>query len=180
MNRRLLAVPSVLLLSFSFACQNKAAMAELEKYRAQAEVGEQNKALAKRYLEGVDSRDTGVFDEVLSADCKIYFPGSFEPISREQLKQVVGGFYKVFENISHRPEDLIAEGDRVVVRTTDSATHIGEFMGLAPTGKTVKFGELHLFRMKDGKIVDYWIQEDFLWMNQQLGLELRPVESKRP
>jgi predicted ester cyclase len=52
-------------------------------------------------------------------------------------------------------------------------------MGLAPTGKTVKFGELHLFRIKDGKIVEYWIQEDFLWMNQQLGMELRPKEAKK-
>lgn len=179
MKKYLWVVPLVIMICFAIACQDKAAMAELEKYRAQAEVGEQNKALAKRYLEGVDRRDTGIFDEVLSADCRIYFPGSFEPISREQLKQVVGGFYKVFENISHRPEDLIAEGDRVVARTTDSATHIGEFMGLAPTGKTVEFGELHLFRMKDGMIVEYWIQEDFLWMNQQLGMELRPIEAKK-
>ena len=179
MKKYLCAIPLVLMFCFSFACQDKAGMAELEKFRAQAEVGEQNKALAKRYLEGVDRRDTGIFDEVLSADCRIYFPGSFEPISREQLKQVVVGFYKVFENISHRPEDLIAEGDRVVARTTDSATQIGEFMGLAPTGKTVEFGELHLFRMKDGMIVEYWIQEDFLWMNQQLGMELRPIEAKK-
>ena len=179
MKRGLLAGLLVPLLGFSFACQDKAARAELDKFRAQAEVGEQNKALAKRYLEGVDRRDAGIFDEVLSAECKIYFPGSFEPISREQLKEVVGGFYKVFENISHKPEDLIAEGDRVVARTTDSATHIGEFMGLAPTGKTVQFGELHLFRIKDGKIAEYWIQEDFLWMNQQLGMELRPIEAKK-
>lgn len=133
MNRRLLFVPLVLLLSFCFACRDKAATAELETYRAQAAAGEQNKALAIRYLEGVDGRDTGIFDRLLSADCKIYFPGSFEPISREQLKQVVSGFYKVFENISHEPEDLIAEGDRVVVRTTDSATHIGEFKAAART-----------------------------------------------
>jgi hypothetical protein len=95
------------------------------------------------------------------------------------LKQLVSGFYKAFGDIAHKVEDMIAEGDKVLVRTTDSATHIGEFMGLAPTGKTVKFGELHLFRMKDGKIVEYWIQEDFLWMNQQLGMELRPVEAKK-
>jgi predicted ester cyclase len=52
-------------------------------------------------------------------------------------------------------------------------------MGLAPTGKTVEFGELHLFRMKDCKIVEYWIQKDFLWMNQQLGMELKPIAAKK-
>jgi predicted ester cyclase len=169
----------VLLSCFAFACQDKAAIVDLEKFRAQAEIGEQNKALAERYLEGVDSYDTKRFDDVMSADCRIYFPGSFEPISREQLKQLVSGFYKAFGDITHKVEDMIAQGDKVLVRTTDSATHIGEFMGLSPTGKAVKFGELHLFRMKDGKIVEYWIQEDFLWMNQQLGMELKPMEAKK-
>jgi predicted ester cyclase len=74
---------------------------------------------------------------------------------------------------------MISEGDKVLARTTDSATHTGEFMGIAPTGKTVKFGELHLFRIKEGKIAEYWIQEDFLWMNQQLGMELKPIEAKK-
>jgi len=179
MKKHLFAVPLGLLLCFSFACQDRAAMAELEKFKAQAKLEEQNKALVKRYLEGLDSYNTEIFDEVLSADCQIYFPGSFESISREQLKQLVTGFYKVFENITHELEDMISEGDRVLARTTDSATHTGEFMGIAPTGKTVKFGELHLFRIKEGKIAEYWIQEDFLWMNQQLGMELRPIAAKK-
>ena len=179
MKEYLWIVPLVILICFTFACQDKAAIAELEKFRAQAQVGEQNKALAKRYLAGVDSYDTKSFDDVMSADCRIYFPGSFEPISREQLKELVSGFYKAFGNINHKLEDMIAEGDRVLARTTDSATHIGEFMGIAPTGKTVMFGELHFFRMRDGKIVDYWIQEDFLWMNQQLGMELKQKEAKK-
>jgi predicted ester cyclase len=178
--KKLLCVASlVLLICFTFACQNKAAMAELKQMKAQGEVGEQNKALVKRYLEGLDSYNTEIFDEALSADCQIYFPGSFEPVSREQLKQLVTGFYKVFGNITHKLEDMISEGDKVLARTTDSATHTGEFMGIAPTGKTVKFGELHLFRIKEGKIAEYWIQEDFLWMNQQLGMELKPKEVKK-
>jgi len=35
------------------------------------------------------------------------------------------------------------------------------------------------FVFKEGKIAEYWIQEDFLWMNQQLGMELRPIAAKK-
>ena len=176
MKKLCMILPMALILCFMVGCQDKEAMAELEAMKAQTEVEEQNKELIRHYLEGVDSYNIEIFDEVFSSDCRIYFPGSFEPLSREQTKQLVSGFFKVFENITHKFEDIIADGDKVLARTTNSATHTGEFMGIAPTGKTVQFGELHFFRISEGKIVEAWLQEDFLWMYQQLGMELKPKE----
>ena len=109
---------------------------------------------------------------------KLILNGSFEPLSLEQFKQMVAPFFKAFENMTHRLDDIIADGDKVLARTTNSVVHTEEFAGIAPTGKTIYLGELHLFRISEGKIVELWVQEDFLWMWQQLGMELKPKEGE--
>jgi predicted ester cyclase len=72
---------------------------------------------------------------------------------------------------------MIAEGDKVVVRMTHSATHKGEFMGIPPTGKSASFGEINIMRFTDGKIVEYWGQTDMMGMMQQLGIIPAPGHS---
>ncbi|MFC2164059.1 ester cyclase, partial [Acidobacteriota bacterium] len=170
MKKLCLILSLTLILFFMVGCQDKEAMAELEAMKAQAEVEEQNKELVKRYLKGADSYNMDSFDEVCSADCKFYFPGSFDPINLEQFKQMVAGFYEAFEDMTHRLDDIIADGDKVLARTTNSVVHTKEFNGIAPTGNTIWLGELHFFRISEGKIVELWVQEDFLWMWQQLGM----------
>ena len=149
---------------------------ELEEFKAQAEVEEQNKNLVRRYLEEIDKGNIDIIDKVYSPDCRIYFPGNFEPLSREEMKERITSFFKHFENITHKIEDMIAEGDKVLARNTASAAQTGWFKEVAPSGKNYKIGQLLLYRISEGKIAEYWIQEDFLWMNRQLGLELRPKE----
>lgn len=67
-------------------------------------------------------------------------------------------------------EDVIAEGDRVAVRLTSAATHVGEFMGMPATGKRYSVEEIHIFRVADGKVVEHWHQFDQMGMMRQLGL----------
>jgi len=66
-------------------------------------------------------------------------------------------------------EDAIAQDDRVAVRLTASATQTGTFMKMPPTGKRYSIGEIHIFRIRDGQIVEHWHQHDQLGMMQQLG-----------
>ncbi len=66
-------------------------------------------------------------------------------------------------------EDMIAEDDRVAVRLTASARHTGDFMGMPASGKTYSIGEIHIFRISDGKVVDHWHQFDSMGMMRQLG-----------
>jgi predicted SnoaL-like aldol condensation-catalyzing enzyme len=61
------------------------------------------------------------------------------------------------------------EGDRVAVRLTSSATHTGEFMGIPASGKHYEMGEIHIFRLRDGRVSEHWHQADFLGMMKQLG-----------
>ena len=71
-------------------------------------------------------------------------------------------------------EDLIAEGDKVVMRQVTIGTHKGEFMGIAPTGRKVTINEIHVVRLTNGKIVEHRGVEDNLCMMQQLGVVEAP------
>lgn len=71
-------------------------------------------------------------------------------------------------------EDVVAEGDRVAVRLTARGTHTGPLLGLPPTGKSVSFGGMEVFRVADGLIVESWGQFDALGLLRQLGATPTP------
>jgi predicted ester cyclase len=66
-------------------------------------------------------------------------------------------------------EDIIAEGDKVVIRFTFRATHKGEYQGVPATGKQVKETGILIFRIASGKIVEVWEEADELGFMRQLG-----------
>jgi steroid delta-isomerase-like uncharacterized protein len=67
-------------------------------------------------------------------------------------------------------EDLIAEGDRVVVRWTNAGTHVGEFVGIPATGRTFTIAGIDIYRVADGQLCEHWHVIDQLGMLAQLGL----------
>jgi predicted ester cyclase len=87
----------------------------------------------------------------------------------EGIKEVVRKHRISFPDWNEKVDDVIAEGDRVVVRFTSTGTHLGEFEGIAPTGKKVRIQEVAIFRLADGKIVEQWGVPDLHGLLQQLG-----------
>lgn len=75
-----------------------------------------------------------------------------------------------FPNYELIAEDIIAEGDKVVVRFFVRGTHLGTYMGLAPTGRKIDAPGIIIYRIADGKIVEHWLQVDAMTVMQQLGL----------
>jgi steroid delta-isomerase-like uncharacterized protein len=75
-------------------------------------------------------------------------------------------------------DDLIAEGDKVVARTTWRGTHNGEFNGIPPTGNYVTVTSIGIDRIQDGKIVEGWGELDMLGMMQQLGAIPSPEDGQ--
>ena len=71
-------------------------------------------------------------------------------------------------------DDLVAEGDKVVIRQTWTGTHKGEFMGVPPTGKSVSFGVIDILRIAGGKVVEHWGLMDSMSLMQQLGASPTP------
>jgi predicted ester cyclase len=86
-----------------------------------------------------------------------------------RLVEQVHEFRSAFPDGGTRIDDMIAEGDRVVLRWTDGGTHRGPFMGVAPTGKHVTITGIDIYRIVDGRIVDFWCSEDVLGLLEQLG-----------
>ena len=66
---------------------------------------------------------------------------------------------------------MIAEGDRVMTYKTFTGTHTGEFQGIPPTGRPVRFDVMDIVRLEDGQIVEHWGLVDQLGLMRQLGVQ---------
>jgi steroid delta-isomerase-like uncharacterized protein len=132
---------------------------------------EQNKAVVRQMVEEVFNRgDTSLVDKFLAPDFveREELPPGI-PRNREGVKQLTAMFRSVFPDFKATIDDMIAEGDKVVIRQTWTGTQKGEFMGIPPTGKRVSFGVIDIIRIADGKFVEHWGQMDSMGMMQQLG-----------
>ncbi len=165
----------VLLLCFSVACQDKAAMAEMEKSEAQATVEQQNEALVRSVFDRLSKGDDSVYQEAYAPEYGWYFP-SLNPkaLTREEETGFVRLFRAAFPDIRWDIIELVTGGDAVVARFVVSGTHTGEYQGLLPTGTKVKAGGLWMARIKNGKLIEVREETDLLGWMQQLGMELKP------
>jgi steroid delta-isomerase-like uncharacterized protein len=74
-------------------------------------------------------------------------------------------------------EDVIAEGDRVVVRWRNEGTHVGDFAGIPATGRSYAIDGIDVYRVHDGMLIEHWDVVDQLTMLQQLGVIPVPQEA---
>jgi len=180
MKKYLCVVPLVLLFCFTIACQNKAAKAELEKFKAQAAIEEQNKALLNRTWEAWNRGDFEAWKQMHADDYAYYSPSnSTKPLSREETIEMGKVFFKGFPDATTSIEELIAAGDKVITRWILRGTHKGEFAGITATGNKIENSGIMITRIENGKIVGDKEDYDILGMMQQLGIELKPIEAKK-
>ena len=67
-------------------------------------------------------------------------------------------------------DDMIAEGDKVVIRVAARGTHKGEYQGIAATGRQVMVPGVDIYRIAGGKFIELWACLDTLGLMQQLGV----------
>ncbi len=131
---------------------------------------EQNKSLARRFVERINARDIeGAF--ALAAAGWIDHaatPGS--PAGVAGGKALFTMLAAAFPDLQTTIEDLIAEGDKVVARLHVTGTNRGSLLGMPATGKSVVISVIDIHRIVDGKFVEHWSNSDDLGMMQQLGL----------
>ena len=128
-----------------------------------------NKAIVRRYFEQVFTEQRHDLVEEFLAD-NIELHGSGLAPGLEVVKQWFTMFVEAFPDQQMTIDDAVAEGDRVVVRTTFSGSHHGEIQGIPATGKTVSMPGITIFRLANGKIAEGWLVNDNLSMMQQLGV----------
>jgi len=86
----------------------------------------------------------------------------------EGNQKFLASMFAAFPDIRFTVEDMIAEGDRVVVRFIIRGTQRGEFMGIPPTGKQVQWSGINIGRFENGKVVELWGESDQPGLMRQL------------
>jgi predicted ester cyclase len=122
--------------------------------------------LLDRYLATVNAHDTSAFPE-LFADDYVQHSGR----SPSGLEAQIANFRRILDtwpDFHWRIDDRIISGDKIVARTTITATHSRVVQGFAPTGRRVAFGTIDIWRVAGGKFAEHWDLVDVPGLQQQL------------
>ena len=132
---------------------------------------EENRALAQRAWEVVfNQKNLDALYEFYAAEAVWHQPDQ-DVQGLEEVKQWLARPFGAFPDLNTSVEDVIAEGDKGVIRYTSRGTHQGETGGLGlPTGRQIELEGIALLRIENGKIVEFWDRFDNLSLLQQLGL----------
>ena len=118
---------------------------------------EEHKAIARRFFEEVwNQQKLEAIDDIFVAPVML----NGQPVAREAFRQLVAARRAAFPDIQVTVEDQVAEGDKVSTRRTWQATHHGPYRGIDATGKRVKWTQISIVRLVDGKIVEDWAVAD--------------------
>ena len=133
-----------------------------------------NKATVRRFCDAMNTGDAELIsetiDELVEPDALIRTPLPIQATGAQALKEVFARLHRFFRDLHVTVEDLIEEGDKVVSRNTVTGTHQGEYMGLPPTGKSVTYNEIFIFRFAGGRIAQTWGVVDVFSQMKQLGV----------
>lgn len=129
---------------------------------------DENKAIFRRMIEELwNKKNLDVADELFAPNATSPTAPQLPP-GPEGVKQIAGMFLAAFPDLQITIDYLVAEGDRVFGRLTERATHKGAFFGIPPTGKQVKFTEMGILRIENGKIAESWYDMDMLGLMGQI------------
>jgi predicted ester cyclase len=128
---------------------------------------EENKAIIHRLNDAFNDNNWDLLDDLVAPD---YFDHTRQLRGLENLKQQMKLGRLAFSDYKETIEDMIAEGDKVWVFLTYTATHTGDFHGLAPTGKKLVAPCVDIHRIVDGKVLEYWNVTNTLDWFIQLGV----------
>ncbi len=130
---------------------------------------EENKAIVRKMIEAINKQNLASLDELMAPDFVLHMHAQ-QMQGLKGNKQVIEDEIKAFPDLHVAIEDIIAESDKVCVRLQETATHAGEYRGLAPTGNRLSYTVVAIWRIVDGKIVEGWIVYDQLDFLTQLGV----------
>ena len=158
-----------------------ASVAAQPSMQAGGTMTERNKAVALRWSEELWSKgNLAVADEIVAPDYVRHDPGDpFPAQGPDDVKRIVKMLRSMLPDLRITVEAVIADGDYVVSRYTATATDTVGYMGMAPTGKTLRTPAIQIFRFSNGRIVESWAARDDLGTLRQLGHLPAPASAAR-
>ncbi len=129
------------------------------------------KEMAQRwYSEVMSEGKTEVIDELCAPDFVDHDPLPGTTADLAGLKDFVGQIRAAFPDMQVTVDDVIAEGDRLAVRSTMRATHEGDFMGIPGSGKKVEVSNYDFIRFENDQAAEHWGVIDSAALMEQLGM----------
>jgi steroid delta-isomerase-like uncharacterized protein len=161
------AVPGTLLLLGAVVASHTVSAAT--RHHAMGSTVRVNKALATRfYAEVFNTGNMAAADKYIARSYIEHDPFPGQPPTLAGLKRGFTQYRAAFPDLHFTVQDVIGEGDEVVVRWTATGTQKGKFMGIAPTGRRIHMNGVDIIRIVHGKAVEHWGYEDEMGMMQQL------------
>ena len=132
-------------------------------------VEEKHKALVRRFHEEVwNEGNVAAVDEFMGAEYVDYAIPSGLPPGTEGLKQAITTYRTAFPDLKATVDDIFAEGDRVAYRWSTRGTHLGDWLGIPPTGNHMAATGISIFRIAGGKVVEGWTSMDLSPTDEEL------------
>ena len=118
---------------------------------------EENESLVRRYFEEAwVKRNLAAVDELMVPNYVEHQIPDGRLTSRHSLKQLLAMYYKAFPDMKSVLHDIFAQGDRVMYRWSVNATHLGDWLGISPTGNHMRATGITIYRIVGGKAVEGW------------------------
>ena len=135
---------------------------------------EANKAIALRLAEVFNGRRLDLLKDVLHSEFRERGLSAFPPADPEAgpgaRRTLYEMFYRAIPDARAEVLQVVAEGDKVVLLDRFGGTHRGEFLGRPGTGDRIEWLAIHIYTIRDGKVLEDAVMTDALAMTQQLGL----------
>ena len=129
----------------------------------------ENKVLIRKWFEEVWNKGrVSAIDDLASTQAVIHGLTS-EPIDLTGFKQFHAAYRNAFPDIKLQVDDVVSEGDKIAVRWSGTATHLGDGLGFPPTGNPVRLSGMLILTVDNGKLVEGWNSLDELGLAQQIG-----------
>jgi steroid delta-isomerase-like uncharacterized protein len=129
--------------------------------------------IVRRFVDEFQSgHDIEVARQLIADDCVNHTPVAGFPPDRDGVISTFSMLFEAFPDLHVEIHDLLELGDKVVTRKTFHGTHDGDFVGLAPTGRTVAWDVIDIVRFREGQMVEHWDVIDIFGLLQQLGAVL--------
>ena len=133
-----------------------------------------NKEIARRFREEIwSSGNVAVADQICTGDAVFHFNDPLTPDfgrGPTALRQMVTMYRTAFPDIRVAIDDIIAEGDRVVIRWNARGTQKGKLGGIPPSGKPITVTGIDILRIAGGRIQEGWVNWDAMGLVQQIGV----------
>lgn len=115
-----------------------------------------------------NEKDLSVIDELLHPDIVIHSPlGNFYGL--ESMKKIVAAWFTAYPDLIVKQMAAMSENDLAIIHWEAKGTHKGEFKGRQPTGKKVAYDGVTVYRIREGKIVEYWAYLDMHYLLSQIS-----------